>query len=128
MVISAVETNGAVPPGIYTPTRWKGWNTSPTWAPWEFLADQSRRRERFEKAAMFLADSVTAVRNSGPAFSEACIRSAWVTGICSGVRVAPSKRWVNSTKAASPRVRTASMMARVRSSMTGSKRDEAAAA
>ena len=76
MVMSAVDTSGAVPPGMYTPTRWKGWNTSPTWAPWEFLADQSRRRERLEKEAMFLVDSATAARRSGPAMSEACIRSA----------------------------------------------------
>jgi len=79
MVISAVDTSGAVPPGIYTPTRWKGSNFSPTRAPWEFLVSQFRRFDFFAKVAMFRSASATAARNDSSALSEADISSAWVT-------------------------------------------------
>ena len=69
----------------------------------------------------------TASRNSSSAANEALNRSAAPTANCSADNSAPSNRRVNSSNAASPRSWTSFKIPRVRSSIVGSNKLEAAA-
>jgi hypothetical protein len=104
-VITAVETSGAVPPGTYTPTRWKGSKRSPTRAPWALRPIHDLRRLFLAKAKTFLQEVSMAlcVAASTPARS--------MTASCAGLSFGPPNFAVSSISAASPRLRMSAMIA-----------------
>jgi hypothetical protein len=91
-----------------------------------FFAVQFLRRDFRANAATLTDASSTADRSESSARNDAARNSERLTGSCSTLRCAPSKRAVSSSKAVSPRSRTPSMMVRVRSSTAGSNKLEAA--